>query len=109
MKIKNVWKLSPILIIIGLIIFFERKSRMERKSFYKSNINSYIIKKSNNWSGGRSYDYLTENNVIITLMNTNSLKIRDSISKLPNTNYFKVYRKNQLGKYEFYKEYNTND
>lgn len=109
MKINNIWKLLPIFIIIGIVIFFEWKSSDERKVFYVSGINSHITKKNNNWSGGRSYDYLTGNNITITLLNKNSLEIGDSISKIANTNHFKVYRKNRFGKYEFYKDYDIND
>lgn len=109
MKISNIWKLFPIFIIIGIVIFFEWKSSNERKVFYVSDINSHITKKKNNWSGGRSYDYLTGNNITITLMNKNSLEVGDSISKIANTNNFKVYRKNRFEKYEFYKDYDIND
>jgi hypothetical protein len=105
MKLKNIWKLFPVFLIIGIIIFFERKGNIERKEFYTSDINSYIVKKKNNWSGGRSYDYITAKNIIITLMNSDTLKIGDSISKENNTGNFNVYRKNQLGKYKFYKNY----
>jgi|SRR5690606_38479526 len=107
MKLKNIWKLFPVFLILGIIIYFEQKGNIERKEFYLSTINSYIIKKKNNWSGGRSYDYITKENVIITLMNSDTLKIGDSISKESNTTNFQIYRKNQLGKYEFYKNYNT--
>lgn len=69
MKTKNLWRLFPVFIFMGIIIFFEGKSYKERKNFHSSSINSYIIKKKNNWSGGKSYGYLTENNITITLMN----------------------------------------
>jgi hypothetical protein len=67
MKIKNLWRLFPIFIIIGIIIFFERKGYLERQKFHKTVINSLVTKKNSNWSGGRSYDYLTKNNVVVTL------------------------------------------
>lgn len=72
-------------------------------------INSHIVKKKNNWTGGRSYDYITEDNITITMMSNHSLLIGDSISKAANSDDFKVYRKNKLGKYELYKSYNIND
>ncbi|GAA5102800.1 hypothetical protein GCM10023210_44080 [Chryseobacterium ginsengisoli] len=109
MEIKNIWKLFPILIIVVIIFFFEYKSSNEREAFHIAKINSHIVKKKNNWSGGRSYDYLTENNITITMMNINSLTVGDSISKLANSDNFKVYRKNRFGMYEFYKNYNIND
>lgn len=106
MKLQNIWRLFPVILIIGIIIFFEKMNNVDRKDFYKSDINSYIVKKKNNWSGGRSYDYITDKNIIITLMNSDTLKIGDSISKENNTGNFNVYRKNQLGNYKFYKNYN---
>jgi len=107
MNIKNLWRLFPIFIIIGIIIFFERKGYSEREEFHKTAINSLITKKKSNWSGGRSYDYLTRNNIVITLLNNNLLQVGDSISKGANTDEFNVYRKNKENKYEFYNSYNT--
>ena len=110
MKFNNIWKLLPVFLIIGIIIFFEKKGDTERTRFYKSNINSYIIKKKNNWSGGRSYDYITDKNIIITLLNNDTINIGDSISKEANTGDFEVYRINtKLRKYIFYKTLNTKE
>jgi len=46
MKIKNLWRLFPIFIIIGIIIFFERKGYLERQKFHKTVINSLVIRKT---------------------------------------------------------------
>lgn len=109
MEIKNIWRLFPILIIVVIILFFEYKSSNEREAFHIADIKSHIVKKKSNWSGGRSYDYITENNITITMINTHSLIVGDSISKIANSDNFKVYRKNALGKYNFYKNYSIND
>jgi len=109
MKLTNIWKLFPVFLIAGIIIFFGRKGNIERNEFYKSGINSYIVEKKNNWSGGRSYDYITAKSIIITLMNSDTLKVGDSISKEINTGNFNVYRKNELGLYRFYKNYDISE
>lgn len=109
MKAKNIWRLFPVLIIVVIIVFFERKGSLEREKFYDTPINSHILIKKNNWSGGRSYDYITKSNIIITLLSNDSLKIGDSISKEAKTSKFTVYRKNQTENYEFYKNYDLKE
>ena len=108
-KVKNLWRLYPIFIILGIIIFFQIKWNLEYKKFHQTAINSLIIKKKNNWSGGRSYDYLTKNNIVITLISNNLLKVGDSISKESNTDEFEIYIKIDKGKYQFYKKIDLND
>ena len=105
MRIKSIWKLLPVVLIIGIIFFFEKKSSLEREKFKESAINSYIVKKKSNWTGGRSYDYLTKNGIVITLLNKYSLVMGDSVSKQNDTFKFKIYRKDSLGNYKYYNSY----
>ena len=105
MRIKSIWKLFPVVLIIGIIFFFEKKSSLEREKFKESAINSYIVKKKSNWTGGRSYDYLTKNGIVITLLNKYSLVMGDSVSKQNDTFKFKIYRKDSLGNYKYYNSY----
>lgn len=105
MRVKSIWKLFPVVLIIGIIFFLENKSSLEREKFKESAINSYIVKKKGNWTGGRSYDYLTKNGIVITLSNKHSLVLGDSVSKQNNTFKFKIYRKDSLENYKYYSSY----
>lgn len=105
MKLKKIWKLYPIVIFIGLIYFFNRKSSLERQQFFETELNNCIIAKKNNWSGGRSYNYITNNGItIILLQRDNSIQIGDSIVKKSNSNIFNIYRKTN-NNYQFYKKH----
>lgn len=95
------WKLFPIVLVLSIILFFEIKGKQERKTFFNSSLNNKITAIKNNWTGGRSYDYVVDN-IIITLSNSDTLVIGDSIFKKANTNKFEVYRKRN-GNYEFHK------
>lgn len=105
MKLKKLWKLYPIVIFVGFIYFFSKKSSLERQQFLKMKLNDYVIEKKNNWSGGRSYDYITNNGIVITLLKTdNSIQIGDSIVKKNNSNIFCIHRKIN-NNYQFYKKH----
>lgn len=102
---KKIYKiLIMVLIVGGIISFFETKAFFERKKFIENEVNEKIVEIKNNWTGGRSYDYITKNNYKITLVNSDTLLIGDSISKKVNTTKLNVFRKKE-GKYEFYKDY----
>lgn len=105
MRAKNSWKLFPVILIMGIIFFFETKSSLEREKFKESVIHSVIVKKKGNWTGGRSYDYHTKNGIVLTHLNTYSLEIGDSISKQNDTFKFKLYRKDSVGNYKYYNSY----
>ena len=104
-KIK-IWRVCILLTIIGTILFVELKGFHERKVFYLSDIKSKVIKIENNISGGRSYDYITKSGIIITLMNSDTLLLGDSIVKEKNNWVFELYRKNTSENYKFIKAYN---
>lgn len=104
MLVKKIWILFPILLVLSIILFFELKSRQERKALFNSNLNNKVIKVKHNWTGGRSYDYITDNGITITLLNNDTLVIGDSISKEANTGKFDVYREKN-GNYEYYKSF----
>lgn len=109
MNMKNIWKLFPLVLICCIIFFFNRKSSIERTQFFKTELTNCIVSKNNNWSGGRSYNYITDNGFVITLLKKdNSIQIGDSIVKKSDTNHISIYRKNN-NKYQFYKNYSIND
>ena len=103
---KKILKLWPILIFLGVIIFFEVKGHLQRKKIYEHKINSSITKKENNWTGGHSYDYITKDGKLLTVVNSDTLKVGDSISKEKNTPNFKVFRKNKLNDFQYFKTIN---
>ena len=109
MKKKRLLQFFIIILFFGGIFFFQTKSYFERKHFFKSRLNNKIIEINNNWSGGRSYDYVTNNKTVVTLINSDSfnLKLNDSIVKEGNSWEFDVFRTDEFElMYKFYKRYN---
>lgn len=106
MKTKNVWRLYPLMILIGIFIYFYFIGKDNRTKFYESKINEKVID-SSDWQK-RTIEYYLENglSINITVLDSIDLKVGDSISKKTNTNEFKIYRKNTLGNYEYYNKYN---
>ena len=103
---KKIIRICMILGIIGLISYYEIKGFHAKNVYYQTNLESKIIRIENNISGGRSYDYITENRIIITLMNSDTLFIGDSVVKEKDNWEFKLYRKNKSGNYEYIRTYN---
>jgi hypothetical protein len=92
-------KIWVILIIVGFFAFIFLNIYNDKRKhnlFYTSKINSKIIKVKGNWSGGRSYSYVTEENISITLSNDRKLLPGDSISKKASTEVFEAFRLNSL-------------
>lgn len=106
MKIKNIWRLYPLGILIGIFLYFYWIGRDNKKQFYDSILNEKIIA-SNDWQK-RTIEYYLENglSINITVLDSIDLKIGDSIVKESNTNHFKIYRKESKGVYTFYDSYN---
>ena len=110
MNKKKAWRLIIIITPLSLIIFFETKAYFERKTFFKNPLNTTINKIENNSSGGRSYDYITKNNIVITLLElagkSLDLNIGDSVVKAVNSWQFDIYRKDENNlNYFFYKRF----
>lgn len=106
MNKKKIWRLCMILGLIGFISYFEISEYHAKKVYYLTDLKSKIIKIENNISGGRSYDYITKSGIIITLMNSDTLFIGDSIVKEKDNWVFELYRKNKTGNYKFIRTYN---
>ena len=103
MKIKKLWPI--IIVVIGFLYFFISGNH-NNEQFYKEQINSKLIKRSN-WQI-RTTEFYMENKLRIdsNYLYNFDLKIGDSISKKKKTKNFDVYRK-ENGKYKFYKKYIT--
>lgn len=99
---KKIFRFTPLLIVIvGVIMFVFYNSKLNLK-FVNLEVQSIIIKRDN-WQL-RTTEFYLENGLRIdsNYVNNFDLKIGDSISKKSNTGEFKVYRKNQFGKYQFF-------
>lgn len=104
-KIK-ILRVFIVVLIIGTIFIVEIIEFHSMKLYYLSDLNSKIITIEGNISGGRSYDYITKKGIIITLMNSDTLYVGDSIVKEKNNWVFELYRKNENGNYKFIRTYN---
>lgn len=103
-KLKKLWRLYPVVLILGILLFFHIKGSKNRNTFYNKQLNEKIVS-STNWQV-RVKTYFLESNIAInsTMSNPIDLQIGDSITKKSNTNTFNVFRK-EKGKYEYYKTF----
>ncbi|WP_370899830.1 hypothetical protein [Chryseobacterium gossypii] len=106
MRIKNIWRSYPFIILIGIFLYFYFSGKNNNNKFYNNKINCKIVD-SNNWQR-RTVEYKLENGlkIDITILDSIKLKVGDSISKEANSKSYNVYRKSTSGKYNFYKNYN---
>ena len=90
--------------IFGILLILHLISTWESKVFFQTEINSKIVK-SNDWQM-KSIDYYLEDGIKLNFLNTglNKIAIGDSVSKEPNTFYYKVYRR-QTDHYTFFATY----
>ena len=111
MKLKRYFtgtlKYWPILLILGIDLYSILSERYIDKNFYKEKLNTVIVDKENNLTGGRSYDYVTRSGITIRVFRPDCLEIEigDSIVKAENSWTFSVYKKNSLTGFDFYKVY----
>jgi hypothetical protein len=94
-------RLIPLLILIVMSVMFILYNEGLNQKFVNEKAESIVIKRSN-WQL-RTTEFYLQNGLRIdsTYKNKFDLKIGDSISKKSNTRRFKVYRKNNSGKYQF--------
>ncbi|HET7734006.1 MAG TPA: hypothetical protein VFK73_09235 [Paludibacter sp.] len=102
---KKIWRVFMVVSLVGFISFFEIKEFHAKRVFFQSELNTIIIRVEGNVSGGRSYDYITREDIVITLMNCDTLFVGDSVVKKKNDYLFKLYRKNKSGNYEYKRIY----
>ena len=104
---KNKKYLNFIPIIFGLLIvsYFLLKTQNDINYFNENKINLKIIRVYNYFD--KSLQFYYDENHCITTTDTkgDTLRIGDSISKIRNSAKFKVFRKNKIGKYTFYNNY----
>jgi hypothetical protein len=104
-KLKNIWRLYPLGVLIGIFIYFYFVGKSNKMTFYESSIQEKIVDRDD-WQK-RTVEYYLENglSIGITVLDSIDLKIGDSIFKEAKTFKFKIYRKSKVDKYEFYKDY----
>lgn len=105
MKKKMVINIFIILIVILPIMFTIIRSKKNMKNFYVSNINSKVISYSDWQENSREYHLRNGLYIVLKISDTGKIKIGDSVSKGSNTYEYQIYRKNSVGKYEFFKTY----
>ena len=79
--------------IILTLYYFENKQFNQRQQIYRTEISSKVQSIENNWTAGRSVDYILENGQVITLLSSEKLYIGDSIYKKSTDSTLVIYRK----------------
>lgn len=107
MKAKSYYRFIPVLLgLIAFTYFYVYRIVIRNNNyFYKNNLQAKIIKIYN--YENKSLQFYYNDDYCITTTNTknDTLRIGDSISKNANTEDFRIFRKDSLGRYNFYKSY----
>ena len=109
MKLKKIvvkiFRLYPLILLLGVVVFDIIRTHHKKMIFFKSELATIVVKKKNNLTGGRTYDYITKNKIVLTIpsQDSNNVEIGDSVVKNKNSWQFDLYKKNKKGEYNFYK------
>ena len=109
MKLKKIvvkiFRLCPLILLLGVVVFDIIRTHHKKMIFFKSELATIVVKKKNNLTGGRTYDYITKNKIVLTIpsQDSNNVEIGDSVVKNKNSWQFDLYKKNKKGEYNFYK------
>lgn len=103
--LKPLLKSWPIVLFILIIVYSIVSRKVIDKNFFESKLNTVVVKKENNLTGGRSYDYVTRSGITIRVFRPDCLEIEigDSVVKTEKSWNFSIYKKNHFSGYEFYK------
>lgn len=108
MRLKYAKEFFVIAIPTLVITIFEIKGCNQSSVFYKTQLNTTITKVENNFTGGRSYDYITKEQITISLMNypSTNLRIGDSVAKEKDSWMFDVFRYDSIAdSFYYFKKY----
>jgi len=105
MNYKKLIKFHPIPLVIGVIYFCHSSLRETRLKCYESKIESIVIARKNNCTGGTYYNYECKSGDILFVFRDDTLLIGDSIVKIANSDYFDVYRSNNEGGFKYLKRF----
>jgi len=100
----HLFKSSKLLIHVKIDIIWS-SLRETRLKCYESNIESIVIARKNNCTGGAFYDYECKSGDILYAYGDDPLLIGDSIVKIANSDYFDVYRSNNEGGFKYLKRF----
>ena len=105
MKKITFWNLFVILFIPIILLILYINGKINEDKFFKAKINSQITSKST-WAVKATYFYM-DNGLSIdsSAFNEFDIQLGDSIVKDANSWYFKVFKKNLIGHYDYYKTY----
>lgn len=106
MKLKSIWPVfSAIMLVVIYFSVFYLIGKKERDDFCKNEINSKITSCSNPQK--KVVEYYLPNNlqIDVSVVDEIDIKVGDSISKKKQTSEYSVYKKNEKGKYYFFKLY----
>ena len=110
---KKIFFIGRILFVLVIALYFFKKSKIRddleiknNERFFKEGFSTIVI--SSNTYLGRSFEYQLGNGLKVYFLINNGAKLikGDSVYKEENTYLYKVYRKNEINKYEFLATYN---
>jgi len=107
MRAKSYYRFIPILLGLIAITYFYVYRMVFRNSnyFYKNDVQAKIIRIYNYENKSLQFYYSDDYCITTTDTKNDTLQIGDSISKNSNTEEFNIFRKDNFGKYKFYKNY----
>ena len=101
-KISNV---IPFFILFGILIFLDINHRINNNKFYEKSFHSQVVD-CKNYGKEDNANFLLNNDLYIySMVGDLDIKLGDSIIKESNTYKYKVYRKNEYGKYNYEHQY----
>ena len=101
-KISNV---IPFFILFGILIFLDISHRINNNKFYEKSFHSLVVD-CKNYGKEANANFLLKNDLYIySMVGDLDVKLGDSIIKESNTYKYKVYRKNEYGKYNYKHQY----
>ena len=109
MKIRRLWRLYPIFLVIGIILYFYITGEKRSTKFYRSKANCKVIS-SSNWQM-KMIEFYLENGLEIHSLGKYDIDIEigDSIVKNAKSWDFEIFKKGATGYYKFDKSYNYKD
>lgn len=107
MRANSYYRFIPILLgLIAFLYFYVYRIVIRNNGyFYKNNVQAKIIKIYNYENKSLQFYYSNDYCITTTDTKNDTLQIGDSISKNADTEDFRIFRKDRLGRYNFYKSY----
>ena len=99
----------PVILVAGIFVYLHLRSIQLRKEFYKMEINSVVVKRSD-WKKS-SIDFYLNNGVVLTFLAPakETLELGDSIRKISGTFKYDVYRRGMDSRFQLLGTYDYNE